>query len=194
QLVRLVHPMERGRHVRDLLEGRELSHLAHEVLVVHRAHGVLVLQLGHEQLQEVVLAHRRLGVGRRGRAGRAGTRGAGRGRGGVDGGAHGCSSQASTSICEPARGIRVGSMVTSVSFASCWPASSLSRRRPSRPTCANSGRAWPLGSPPPWRTSTSSSVMPCSSSDRRRSELASASVFAASWLPAVSEAEIPSAW
>src|ERR1044071_692920 len=54
-----------ARQVRDLLERGERGHLAHEVRVLHRVHGVLMLQLGDEELQELVLAHR--GVGAAGR-------------------------------------------------------------------------------------------------------------------------------
>ena len=48
--------LRRGDQVRDLLQRRELRHLGHELLVVHGVHRVLVLELGHQQLQEVVLA------------------------------------------------------------------------------------------------------------------------------------------
>src|SRR5690349_12311868 len=82
--------LRRLDEVRDLLQRRELRHLAHEVLVVHRVHRVLVLELGHQELQAVVLPEDGIRI----RPGRGSTERAGRGR--CDG-AHWFPPQASTS-------------------------------------------------------------------------------------------------
>ena len=81
-LARGVHQLDRGGHVRQLLDRGELRHLTHEVLVVDRVHRVLVLQLRDEQLEEVVLAERSASP-RPGRPGSVGAR-AGGGCGAVD--------------------------------------------------------------------------------------------------------------